>query len=172
MLFFHLYIGTKKEVVTRENVNEVLRKIDEAYKAHTNAVLQMTQEILYQTTGYLIVRSDKIKALKPKKDKATYSSTYYLYNMLESAALRNALNDANLNLTHESSFIGFMFVVFHAVLNAPGNKISFYDLLQAVRKIDSRFPNTLTSMTASKSGAIEGFEEDFIGLIMRMKKVC
>ncbi len=161
----HFVSGGSQEVITRKTVTDELGKIDSTYKKHTTAVLAKVQLNLNKNLGFALVSSDKIVGMRGsgKKDE------FYITNNLSSPRLIEILSKMKNN-----AYFGFMCVVFFSVYTNPGKKISGEDLLRAVRKVDKRFPVSIISST-DKHGVtacpVPELEDDFLGLINRMKKV-
>jgi hypothetical protein len=194
MTYYELVgIGSRREVIQRQHVVDVLNKIDPEYKKHAGPVIGKARELLSKTTGYhIILSSDIIGYSRESSNKKTDQIDYFLTNSLlqppsttpsssstttpTSSKLAKVLLLAQAQtVNHQSAaYQTFLFLCFHAIMTAGGQKITGQDLLRAIRKVDKRFPETITS-TKSSSAAhsipIPELGDDFVGLLQKMKKV-
>lgn len=149
-------------------IADVLNSIDKDYRKHVKLVVITVADVLYQITGYHIVTGKEIHGLTPNPTK---SDDYFLYNSHELSELRQFSTQSIAKKAYE----GLKTLVFFIILNSPGNKVTYKDLLHHLRKIDSRFPETITSTKASTTSssmnnAIPELSNDFLGLLQQMKK--
>lgn len=181
-----LYIGTRRETITRLQVADALGKIDLEYKKHVNAVLARAQGRLLSITGYQIVSSKEIIGYAKDSGKKSDTLEYYLCNATlaptttptttspEAAhKLAQILLQAQVESSNQQStaYLAFLFVIFHALLNGPATG---QDLLRMVRKVDARFPETWPNKNSNDGSGVWPvleLEEDFVGLLTRMRKV-
>lgn len=175
-----LFRGSKREVITRGQLLEYLGKIDLEYKAHCDVVLEKVQEVLLGSTGYLIVDGASIRGCNSGS-----KNDYYLVNTLNKHEnLQQILSwhwaeegqgTATMTAVGKSSaFSAFALIVFHSIFNSPAYTILCKDLLRNLRKVDSRFPESLpshSSKSSATSAPIRELEEDFLSLLSRLKKV-
>lgn len=109
-----------------------------------------------------MVNSDDILGMKePKKD------DFYLTSNTNSLKLRSILARSDKG----GAFYGFMLIVLHSILMAPGQKLACRDILNSVRQLEPRFPLDLLVGKSSSALAVPELGDDFLGLIGRMKKV-
>lgn len=175
-----LFRGSKREVITRSQLLEYLGKIDLEYKAHCDVVLEKVQEVLLGSTGYLIVDGASIRGCSSGS-----KNDYYLVNTLNKHEnLQQILSwhwaeegQGTATMTavgRSSAFSAFALIVFHSIFNSPAYTILCKDLLRNLRKVDSRFPESLpshSSKSSANSAPIRELEEDFLSLLSRLKKV-
>jgi len=159
-----------------------LGKIDLEYKKHVNAVLARAQGRLLSITGYQIVSSKEIIGYAKDSGKKSDTLEYYLCNATlaptttspEAAhKLAQILLQAQVESSNQQStaYLAFLFVIFHALLNGPATG---QDLLRMVRKVDARFPETWPNKNSNDGSGVWSvleLEEDFVGLLTRMRKV-
>lgn len=162
-----LFRGTRKETLSRAIISDVLNKIDPDYKKHVSACLERAQKLLFEASGYMLLTAADIKGLKEgKKD------DLYLVNTLMSTNKRRTLVSVLPDVNR--AYFGFIFIVFHILLNASGHRMSINDLYREIRKLEPRFPETMNISTVraenTTASAVEELEESFVSLINRMKK--
>jgi hypothetical protein len=176
----------RKEVVTRTYILDTISNIDEECKSLADIVLLRAQELLLKTTGYMIINGSQIKGLKKDQAENIGKNDYFLTNTLNSNILKCILSKSclenplvpanNKHQDKEKAFSSFLFLLGHCLINSSGYHAKVNDLLRLLCKIDSRFPQTLTSSTVSSSKVskavfIEELGEDFPSLLQRLKKV-
>lgn len=143
-------------------MQDVLGKVDPAYKKLYPAVLMLAHAELKKVFGINLVNSDDILGMKePKKD------DFYLISNSNSLKLRLLLAKSDKS----GAFYGFMLLVLHSILMAPGQKLACRDILNSVRQLEPRFPLDLVVSKGSSALAVPELGDDFLGLIGRMKKV-
>eukprot|EP01034_Spumella_vulgaris_P031295 gene31295-38666_t len=165
-----MVLGGKKESLSRTGVSDVLAKIDPEYKKHLTVVLNKAQARLNHYLGLAVVSSDAILGYRVKeKEKEKKQDDYFLTNNLHSDKLQRILDKANES---SAAWLGFMCVIFFNIYTSAGKKAAVEDLLVAVRKVDKRFPATLNAKKreGDESLPVPELEEDFVGLLGRMKK--
>lgn len=164
-----LFRGTKQEVVTRANILDTLAKIDSEYKTHCDVILEKAQELVLNLTGYLIIDGENIKGCK-----SASKTDYYLVNTMESSILRSILAEHEDVKRHALN--GFAFAVYHSIFNSPGYAIQARDLLQNIRKLDGRFPETSLQIVQKSSSvsalSVPELQSDFLGLLQELRKVA
>lgn len=158
--------GGRKESLTRAHIQDVLSKVDGAYKKHVSAVLMKAAEELRKVFGITVVAGCDIVGLKDgRKDE------YFLTTALTSKKVRHiiALGDKG------GPYFGFMVLVLYSILMAPGQKLACKDILSAVRQVEPRFPIELSASSSKNSSlaalAVPELGDDFLGLIRRMRTV-
>lgn len=113
--------------------------------------------------GIDLINSGDIRGMRdPKKD------DFYLTSASKSKKLRVLLARSDKS----GAFYGFILVVLHSILMAPGQKLACRDILRAVRLLEPRFPLDLQVAKGTSALAVPELGDDFLGLINRMKKVC
>jgi hypothetical protein len=139
----------------------VLDKIDSTYKKLLQAFMPEVQQRVHNVSGYLIITSTQIRGATFEKD-----DEFYLFNTVTQAHVRPLMTV----LTEDDlSFHGFMFVVFHILMDSPANEIGQAALVDRLHAIDHRFPKYLV---AGQGGGRNEFElDDLRTLLERMKQV-
>ncbi len=162
--------GSRREAIRREHILDTLGSIQEEYRKHASAVLVRVQQRLSDTMGYTIVSSEHIIGYRSQEGdtKSSLPQEYFLTSCLRDPVLQHILSRASDSLAYTS----FVFVVCMAIYTSPLKKAATRDILMKVRKVDRRFPESLAASTkTTKSIAVPELENDFLGLIQRMKKV-
>lgn len=158
--------GARKEPLTRNNISDCLGKVDPNYKKHLDVVLMESQKELEGVFGYSISSGDQVRGTTgAKKDEI------YVFSILKSPRLFSSLSDLAEN---EAAFTGFCFVIFQILFTSSGKSADAKTVLQKLRKVDSRFPETLLarpkSSTARRANPIPELKDDFLGLMAQMKR--
>lgn len=158
--------GARKEPLTRNNVIDWLGKVDSNYKKHLDVVLMEAQKELEGVFGYSISSGDQVRgSTGGKKD------DIYVFSILKSPRLLSSLSDL---AEDEAAFTGFCFVIFQILFTSSGKSADAKTILQKLRKVDSRFPETLLarpkSSTARRANPVPELKDDFLGLMAQMKR--
>jgi hypothetical protein len=158
-------------------ITDNLGKMDADYKKHINAILTEVQTRLHATTGYMIVATDAIVGCKHGK-----RDEYLLVNTITNRMHLQSITQARcLQQQTTVPFDGFKFVIFHLILKSNSGRATLAEILQEIRKLDSRFTETISKTTTSSSirsssthvvSGVPGLEDNLVGLLQRMKKVC
>lgn len=168
-----VFKGSRKEVVTSKHIADELATLDAAYRKFTSVVAYEVRK-LFATgiTGYRMISGDEIVAPEGSRGK---KDEFFIVNGLSSAKLQQALAAP----AHHSADYSFMLMVFFAILTAPGQRITFDQLLQQMHHTDSRFPQTIQHQQRAQASAdaerranlaLPELSDDFVGLLNRMKK--
>ena len=170
-----LFRSSKKESISRDKIADVLHSIDSTYKKLINPCLQKASKLLKDDFGYDLVLESDIIGLESSKPK----TNYYLMNSLKSFQLANIL--ANLN--HDKAYTAFCYIVLVAIFTSPNRSATMESIISSLRLIDPRLSNSTNSSKARLSTSSEQnaasstrvsvpeLNNDFVGLIQRMKKV-
>jgi MAGE family len=158
--------GARKEPLTRNNISDCLGKVDPNYKKHLDVVLMESQKELEGVFGYSISSGDQVRGTTGgKKD------DIYVFSILKSPRLLSSLSDL---AEDEAAFTGFCFVIFQILFTSSGKSADAKTVLQKLRKVDSRFPETLLarpkSSTARRANPVPELKDDFLGLMAQMKR--
>ena len=158
--------GARNELVTRVQIGDSLGKIDPNYKKHVDIVLVECQKALGEVFGYSLTSGDEVRGADGKKE------VLYVSNALKSPILLATLSEL---AEDDAAFIGFAFVIFQILFTSPAKTADSKSILQKLRKIDTRFPETLLgkgkgNSTAKRANPVPELKEDFLGLMDHMKR--
>lgn len=153
--------GTRKESLNRTHLSETLGKLDANYKKHIDAVLLESQKVLEGVFGYTVVTA-----------KSGAKDELFVLNIIKSSQLLSTLSEV---ADEDAAFTGFCYVIFQILFTSPGRYSDAETILQRLRKVDPRFPETLLAKNATnkRSNPVPELNDDFLGLMGRMRKyVC
>ena len=158
--------GARNEPVNRAQISDSLGMIDPNYKKHVDVVLSESQKVLVEVFGYSLASGDEVRETVGKKE------ILYVSNALKSPELLATLSEL---AGDDAAFTGFAFVIFQILFTSPAKAADSKNILQKLRKIDSRFPETLLgrgkgNLTARRSNPVPELKEDFFGLMDQMKR--
>lgn len=160
--------GARKEPLTRNNIGDCLGKVDPNYKKHLDIVLMESQKQLEGVFGYSISSGDEVRGATAGK-----KEDIFVYSILKSPRLLSSLSDL---AEDEAAFTGFCFVIFQILFTSSGKSADAKTILQKLRKVDSRFPETLLarpkSNTSRRANPVPELKDDFLGLMAQMKRYC
>lgn len=168
--------GARKELISRPHIGECLGKVDSTYKKHIDVVLMESQKILEDVFGYTLITGDEVRGIGSKKDEVGAAEgkkdEFFVFNILKSTRMLSSLSEL---ADDEAAFTGFCYVIFQILLTSPGKSADAKTILQKLRKVDSRFPETLlgrpkSSSASSKANPVPELKDDFLGLMGQMKK--
>ena len=174
-----------KESLSRTKVTDVLKEMSKDYSKCTNSVMRAVQMALEQSFGYSLALLPPAPANSsaaaaaargvPSSSSSASAATsdYVVFNSLHSPQLQHELAEASPN----AAYMGFVFVVLHCINSQPGAStdkvMDQSSLMQHIRELDPRFPETLSSGTGHKlQGGLPVPElgGDFLQLMARMEK--
>ena len=168
--------GARKEPVSRSHISDCLGKVDSTYKKHIDVVIVESQSILEDVFGYTLITGDEVRGLGGKKDEVGGAEgkkdEFFIFNILKSPRMLSSLSEL---ADDEAAFTGFCYVIFQILLTSPGKAADAKTVLQKLRKVDSRFPETLlgrpkSSSASNKANPVPELKDDFLGLMGQMKK--
>ena len=153
--------GARKESLNRTHLGDTLGKLDPNYKKHIDAILLESQKVLEGVFGYTVV-----SARSGAKDEL------FVLNIIQSSQLLSTLSEI---ADEDAAFTGFCYVIFQIIFTSPGRYSDAQTILQKLRKVDSRFPETLlakssTAAASKRSNPVPELSDDFLGLMGRMRK--
>ncbi len=124
------------------------------------------QKRVNDISGFIMIQGDHIKGYDNEKS----DQYYFFYNAIQKPNLRNILLTSMSQ--RDTAFHGFMFVVFHIIINAPSSKVKQSELVLKLNSVDSRFSSNLNvGLSASAKAPIEELGDNLKSLILRMKEV-
>ena len=157
--------GARKESVTRAHISDCLGKVDSNYKKHLDMVLVESQKVLNENFGYTVTTGDEVRGCEGKKE------LLYVCNNLKSPLLLTTLSNL---AEEEAAFTGFSFAIFQILFTSTGKAADAKSILQKIRKLDSRFPETLLGKGKDnanrRANPVPELKEDFLGLMDIMKR--
>lgn len=158
--------GARNEIVSRAQIIDSLAVIDPNYKKHVDVVLSESQKVLVEVFGYTLTSGDEVREADGKKE------SLYVSNAVKSPALLATLSEL---ADDDAAFTGFAFVIFQILFTSPAKTADSKSILQKLRKIDNRFPETLLgrgkgNSVAKRANPVPELKEDFLGLMDQMKR--
>jgi hypothetical protein len=162
---FFLFRSGRNEVISRSSISDLLAKLDQSFRKHVAASVYRANEALKSNFGYEVISVNKI--LGKNLDKT--SLNYMIINKMKSPALLSVLSSCN----NDAAFRGFTYVVLLILFTSPNRKASVSDILKQIRRLDTRFPDTMIGEESGQdfSGPIPELEKDFTTLLRKMRKV-
>ena len=162
-----LFKGSRNESIAKaKDISSAIEKVNVQYKKYTNAAIAESQKVLDNSFGFGLISEDVLLGASGSNLK----TKYMLFSNISSTHLSEVL--ANQRTQEENAYKGFVWAVTQALFCSPGKRMTAEELLKELRKLDSRFPASISEKDSKNKStaayAVPELGNDFLGLLRRM----